>query len=91
MSQQLISRSPDLARLRNAGFAVRVLDGLLVVDDIPYVTSEREVKRGTLVSELTLAGDVTQRPSTHVVSFVGEVPCDQHTTPMIKVMLHSVS
>jgi molybdopterin/thiamine biosynthesis adenylyltransferase len=34
------------------------------------------VQLGCLVSELSLAGDITTTPSTHVVMFVGSDPCD---------------
>ena len=44
--------------------------------EIPYVNSQREVKRGALVSDLTLAGDRTARPADHVARFAGEHPCN---------------
>ena len=47
----------------------------LIVRDIPYVTSRREVGRGTLVTNLDLNGDVTIRPSDHTIKFEGEFPC----------------
>jgi hypothetical protein len=75
MSQQLISRSGDLKKLRDEGFDVEVRSGHLLVKDVPYVNSRREVKRGILVSTLALAGDVTTKPDTHVAYFVGEHPC----------------
>jgi hypothetical protein len=76
MSQQLISRSPDLRRLQEEGYAVEVRANHLLLTDVPYVTSNREVARGTLVSELTLAGETTAKPNTHVAMFIGEMPCD---------------
>ena len=76
MSQQLISHSPDLRRLREAGYSVRIVSNHLVVDDVPYVTDQRQVETGTLVSELTLAGNVTNKPKTHVVMFSGTRPCN---------------
>ncbi len=75
MSQRLIDRSPDLKRLRDEGYDVAVRAGRLVVRSVPYVDRERNIRRGVLVSELTLAGDVTARPSTHVMSFEGAHPC----------------
>jgi len=39
------------------------------------VSANRAVNRGILVSELTLAGDVTSTPNTHVAMFAGEYPC----------------
>lgn len=76
MSQELVNRSPDLKRLRDEGFAIEVVKpAYLVVRNIPYVNSNREIKYGILVSELTLAGDVTTKPETHVIYFAGEQPC----------------
>ena len=86
MSHQLISRNADLKRLRDEGYGVEVRSGFLLVTDIPYVTSERVIHRGTLVSELTLAvGDVTAIPSTHVAHFIGEYPCDQNGVQLSKI------
>jgi tRNA A37 threonylcarbamoyladenosine dehydratase len=85
MSPRLISRSPDLARLRDEGYEVEVVAGHLLLKNVPYVTSRREVKRGTLVSELNLAGDVTAAPGTHVVHFAGEHPCDKHGREIVQI------
>ncbi len=42
------------------------------------MTSDRRVAFGTLVSELSTAGDQTSVPGSHVAFFMGQVPCDQH-------------
>lgn len=76
MSQQLISRSPDLKCLRDEGFDIEVRAGYLLVKAVPYVTRERETKRGILVTSLAIAGDRTAAPDTHVAMFAGEYPCD---------------
>ncbi|MEO5858380.1 MAG: ThiF family adenylyltransferase [Pyrinomonadaceae bacterium] len=75
MSQELISRSPDLKRLRDEGHEVGVRGAKLLVSGVPYVNARGDIRRGTLVSELTLAGDVTTRPGTHVINFIGDQPC----------------
>ncbi len=75
MSQQLINRSSDLKRMQDEGFEIEVLSGHLLVHAVPYVNACRVVKRGTLVTELTLAGDVTTRPGSHIAFFIGEHPC----------------
>lgn len=82
MSQRLISLSPDLKRLRDEGYNVTIRAGYLVIDEVPYVTAEREVKRGTLVCALTMAGESTEKPATHVMMFIGEYPCDQSGRPL---------
>src|SRR5438270_1704472 len=75
MSYKLINRSPDLKRLRDEGYDLAIRSGFLLVRDIPYLNSAKEVKRGTLVTKLILAGDVTERPDDHVAYFEGEYPC----------------
>lgn len=77
MSQRLISLSSDLKQLQEEGHDVEIRHGYLLVKDVPYVNSKREVKRGILVSELTMAGDRTAAPSTHVAKFAGEYPCNK--------------
>tara|TARA_Y100000815_G_scaffold210811_1_gene195258 strand:- start:841 stop:1968 length:1128 start_codon:yes stop_codon:yes gene_type:complete len=55
---------------------MEVRSGFLVMKDVPYVDSQKRVRRGMLVSKLDLAGDVTTTPSTHVMDFAGDYPCD---------------
>lgn len=75
MSQRPISLSPDLKKLQDEGHDLEIRSGYLLVKDVPYVNSSKQVKRGTLVSKLVLAGDVTARPDDHVAHFIGEHPC----------------
>ena len=78
MSHQLISHSSDLKRLRDEGYEIEVKGGYLIVDHIPYVNSNREIKYGKLISELTLKSNTeTAPPSTHVINFNGEHPCNK--------------
>ena len=76
MSQPRIARSPDLLRLQNEGYDIEIRANHLVMHDVPYVNEQREVKLGKLVSDLSLAGDVTIAPQNHVALFVGDHPCD---------------
>lgn len=85
MSQQLINRSPDLLRLRNEGYNIEIRAGHLLVRDIPYVNSKREIKFGVLVTELTLAGDVTTTPNTHVAMFSGDHPCHKDGSEITQI------
>src|SRR5580658_7139871 len=82
MSQQLIDRSDDLRRLRDEGLEVEIREAHLLVHHVPYVGSSRVVKYGTLVSTLSLAGDQTTRPDTHVAFFAGEYPCHRDGSPI---------
>lgn len=89
MSPQLISRSPDLKRLADEGYLIQIKGSLLLMHEVPYVDSQKQVRFGTLVSSLLLAGDVTQKPDTHVVHFIGELPCDTDGKPLTAVVNQS--
>ncbi len=90
MSRQLISRSPDLARLQNDGLEISIDSGYLAVSNIPYVTSAKKIDYGSLAIQLTLSGEKTTKPKTHVVNFTGEAPCNRDGTP-IRAIEHSVT
>jgi hypothetical protein len=85
MSQQRVSRSPDLKRLRDEGYAVEVKSNHLLVKDIPYVNAQKVVCRGTIVSELTEAGEVTTTPGTHTVMFIGDHPCNKDGSEIAQI------
>jgi hypothetical protein len=86
MSPRLIGRSPDLRRLVEEGYELEVRGGYLLVTHIPYLNAMRQVGYGTLVMELTLAGDVTARPADHVTRFIGETPCAADGTPLSQLV-----
>lgn len=75
MSTEPLSLSPDLKRLVDEGYFAQIKGNYLLVRDVPYVDSQKQVKRGTLISTLNMAGNVTRKPDTHVVFFDGEYPC----------------
>ena len=52
---RLVRNSPDLARLVDEGYSIRVLNGYLVVDDIPFVNAAATVRRGSFLCPLDLA------------------------------------
>jgi hypothetical protein len=54
------------------------------------VNSNKEIKLGILVSELSLAGNVTTTPNTHVVHFTGEHPCNKDGSEIVKIKNQSV-
>ena len=85
MSQRPINRSADLKRLRDEGYDLDVRSGCLLVTDVPYVNASREIKRGTLVIKLVLAGEQTGRPDTHVAYFSGDHPCNEDGSEIAKI------
>lgn len=78
MRPQLISHSPDLLKLWEAGYDMEIKgDQHLLVHQIPYVNSCKEIKYGTLVCVLTLATPTrVGTPPDHTIYFSGETPCD---------------
>jgi hypothetical protein len=82
MSRALFSRSPDLKRLRDEGYFVQQQGGCLVMREVPYVDVHRKVRSGSLISSLTLAGDETRTPDTHVVHWDGDFPCSAEGAPL---------
>ncbi|MFA7201479.1 MAG: ThiF family adenylyltransferase [Candidatus Paceibacterota bacterium] len=85
MLPQVISLSPDLKQLWDEGFELEVKHGYLLVHNVPYVTSSKQIKSGTLVSTLDLAGEVTNNPQTHVIYFIGEYPCQKDGSPILAI------
>ncbi len=85
MSQRPINRSADLRKLRDEGYDLEIRSGCLLVKDVPYVNSRKEIKRGILVIKLVLANDETGKPDTHVAYFSGDYPCNEDGTEIDKI------
>ena len=77
MSRRPIDRSPALKKLRDEGFDIEVVDGYLLMHDVPYVNDKREVKRGILMAALDLTNDIAQPPSDHQAKWAGDCPCNE--------------
>jgi hypothetical protein len=73
MSRPPIAPDADIERLREEGFDVELRGTYLLVKDVPYVTAQREVRRGVLICsrERNEAGG----PQTHVAYWTGTHPC----------------
>jgi len=83
-----INRSRDLKQLIDEGFEIEVKGGHLVVHHIPYVNSSRQINYGKLISTLMLNNDLTMKPDTHVMGFMGEFPCNKDGS-IITAIQHS--
>lgn len=83
-----INRSPDLKQLVDEGFEIEVKGGHLIVHHIPYVNSNRKIKYGTLITALSLNNNITLKPDTHVMGFMGEHPCNKDGS-IISAIHHS--
>ena len=74
---RLVRKSSDMQRLVDEGYTVRIVNGYLVIDDIPYVDATRTVQWGSFLCPLDVAGEQTGKPSNHVMAFVGSAPCNK--------------
>ncbi|USU06614.1 ThiF family adenylyltransferase [Sphingomonadaceae bacterium OTU29LAMAA1] len=74
MSAAPSRRSADLDRLRDEGYDIALVDGLLVVRGIPYVTRQLAIGYGTLWVPMRMAGDRTLSPDGHTVRWDGDAP-----------------
>lgn len=85
MSIPLVSRSSDLQQLIAEGYELEFIDGHLVAHHVPYVTADGAVEYGSLISELKVSGDRTERPDPHTAHFTA-VPHDTHGQPLHKII-----
>ena len=74
MSHALIARNDDLRQLKESGHSLRVIDGFLVVEDIPYIDSDGSLREASLLMQLELSADQTVQPSDHVAYWTGSFP-----------------
>ena len=88
MSANQIVLNPDIRRLQDEGYEVEVSNGHLLIHSVPYVTSQRTVALGTVVTDLNGTIGQLGAPKDHQVWFVGEFPCHQTGAP-IEAIRHS--
>ena len=92
MSRALIARSNDLRALEDEGYTLRIVDdAYLVIENVPYVTAQRNVQESALVMELTLSGDLTVRPANHVAYWVGEFPYEASGNKLLALLSESAT
>jgi len=75
MSASLIARDPSISPLIDQGYEVVIRNHHLLVLNVPYVNSEKAVRRGILVCNLGQAFSPLGEPPHHQAWFVGEIPC----------------
>lgn len=82
MSHQVISHSPDIKQLRNEGFEVEIRGAYLLLHHVPYLTSDKKVNYGTLVTDVQINGNLLSKPASHVIHFEGDYPCNLDGYPI---------
>lgn len=87
MWNQLVGHSPDLTKLIEERYDLELRDTNLLVHHVPYVTADRTVAYGVLVSELSTNGERTVRPGRHEMWLVGGIPHD-HEGNVVAIMVN---
>lgn len=72
----------DLERLAADGFVVEVRQQHLLLHEVPYVTSTREVKRASLVCTYVESAGTILPPDNHQVWWTGDYPCLPNGQPI---------
>lgn len=82
-----LSHNPDLAKLLDEGFILEVCGPHLLVHEIPYVNSQKEIKMGTIVTVLSFINPtLIGKPIDHTVHFSGETPCDENGVQLSSII-----
>ena len=83
MSHALIARNDDLKRLKESGHTLRFIDSFLVVEDVPYVGSDGNVREAELVIPLELSADTTVPPRDHTAYWTGDFPYHSNGSKLV--------
>ncbi|MBA3033710.1 MAG: ThiF family adenylyltransferase [Gammaproteobacteria bacterium] len=82
MSQRPIVLDPDIQSLQDDGLSVEVVQGHLLVHQVPYVNANGKVARGIMVTDLPGNVGALGKPRDHQIWFVGETPCYTNGKPI---------
>lgn len=76
MFQKLVSRNEDLKKLVDRGYSLSFDSGYLVVRDIPYLDSNKQLQTAAFISKMIFKDVETVAQDNHQVFFTGSSPCD---------------
>lgn len=82
MSPRPIVLDPDIQSLYDEGLSVEVVQGHLLVHQVPYVNSSGKVARGVMVTDLAGNVGALDKPANHQIWFVGDIPCYANGQPI---------
>lgn len=85
MSHQLINLSHDLKKLSDEGFSLEIQDTHVLIHDIPYVNSNKDIKYGTMIAPLTIESGCAGKPPNHIMHFLGEQPCNIDGSEIVQI------
>lgn len=78
MSPPLISRNEDLLSLVRDGYSVSIVEGHLVIDDLPFLSDPVTVSIGRMITPLNHSGGIVMKPNTHIMYWAGPEPLDSN-------------
>lgn len=86
MLHELLAHSADLKKLVDEGYEMEVRGAYIMLHHIPYITSEKKIEYGTLITNLMLNGNKTIRPSDHTIWFTGNIPCNKDGSELSSII-----
>lgn len=83
MSTSPFARDASTRRLLDEDYCLTFAGNHLIVEHVPYVTSEKVVAYGRLALPVVFSGDAVQDGSgDHRIWFIGTQPCDENGQPI---------
>ncbi|MBC7946279.1 MAG: ThiF family adenylyltransferase [Chitinophagaceae bacterium] len=82
MFQKLVSHNDDIHRLVEKGYAVAFDSNCMVIRDIPYLDTQRQLQIGAIVTKLVLVDKERVTQDDHQIFFAGAIPHNLDGTPI---------
>lgn len=82
MFQKLVSHNEDIRKLIEKGYAVAFDSNCMIIRDVPYLDSNRELQIGAIVTKLVFIDQQRVTQDDHQIFFAGSVPHSIDGTPI---------
>ena len=82
MFQKLVNHNDDIRRLVEKGYAVAFDSNCMVIRDIPYLDTQRQLQIGSIVTKLVLVDNERVTQDDHQIFFAGAIPHNLDGTPI---------
>ncbi len=76
MFQILVNHNEDIQRLVEKGYAVAFDSNCMVIRDIPYLDTQKQLQFGVIVAKLVFIDKERVKQDNHQIYFAGSSPCD---------------
>lgn len=88
MSTQLLDHNPDLLKLKNEGYDIRIIENNIIIFGIPYVTEKKLIEFGAIFCSYNLCANNIVSLLDHTMYFTGSYPCNKNGD-RLKTFVHS--